>query len=293
MRIIFRKVREWIKTHKVVASVIAGILLVIGVPVLIHTFFKMGAPCEWLVADWESGDILGYYGVILGVGGAALGIYATIRHEQKKYSEDIIRQSLPYFILTTLRVNLNFSPFARPAGADNPVAVGSTNHYEEYPLDRIYYVIKNGEIKAKSKLTESEQSYIERGGFEWERKGNTLTSAFRKYISLPFEIENAGNGASALTKIGFNLRSAAKKNYVNAKPVKVGQKMYIHILCEDVQQCDIGVYEFEVYYLDIFMNAYIQRYTITIEDRGPEAAISIEMYAKQKKTELPDKPAVK
>lgn len=290
MRTFNNKVKKWIKSHKAASSIIAGILLVIGVPVLIHAVFKMEAPCEWLVADWESGDILGYYGVILGVGGAALGIYATIRHEQKKYSEDVIRQSLPYFILTTLRVNLNFSPFARPAGADDPVIVGPTNHYEEYPLDRIYYVIQNGEIKAKSKLTEAEQSYIERGGFEWERQGNRLTSSFKKYISLPFEIENAGNGASALTKIGFNLRSAAKKNYVNAKPVKVGQKMYIHILCEDVQQSDIGIYDFEVYYLDIFMNAYIQRYTITIEDRGSEAAISIEMYAKQEKTELPDKP---
>ena len=283
------KVKEFLVRNKVPLLILLGIFLVVGVPVIIHAFFKGTAPCEWFVADWDSGDVLGYYGGLLGVSGAAVGIWATIQHEQKKYREDVIRQSLPYFIMTTLRTKVKFNPLSQVNNIEK-IDIFPKNQYEEYPLDKIYYVIQNGSIKAKSQLTDAEQKFIEHGGIKWERNGSTLSTVATKYISMPFEIENAGNGASSFTKIGFNMRSADKKNYINAIPLKVGQKIYIHILCEDVQQCDKGIYDFEIYYFDIFMNPYLQKYMISIQDAGEDVSISIETYAKQEKRDFPDKP---
>ena len=280
------KLKNWFVKYKIPAVIVIGIFLVVGVPVIIHAVFKAKAPCDWLIADWTSGDVLGYYGGLLGVSGAAVGIWATIRHEQKKYREDVVRQSLPYFIMTTLRTNVKYHPLSK---VSEKIEIFSQNQYEEYPLDKIYFVIQNGTIKAKSKLTEAEQEFIEHGGIKWERNGSTFSAVAKKYISMPFEIENAGNGASAFTKIGFNMRDAEKKNYINAIPLKVGNKIYIHILCEDVQKCDKGTYDFEIYYFDIFMNPYRQKYMISIQDAGEDVSISIETYSKQEKRDFPDK----
>lgn len=112
------KVIEFFVRNKVPLLILLGIFLVVGVPVIIHAFFKGTAPCEWFVADWESGDVLGYYGGLLGVSGAAVGIWATIQHEQKKYREDVIRQSLPYFIMTTLRTKVKFNPLSQVNNAE-------------------------------------------------------------------------------------------------------------------------------------------------------------------------------
>lgn len=283
------KLKAWFLKYKIPVLIAIGIFLVIGVPIIIHAVFKAKAPSEWFIADWDSGDVLGYYGGLLGVSGAAVGIWATIQHEQKKYREDVIRQSLPYFIMTTLRTKVKFNPLSQVNNIEK-IDIFPKNQYEEYPLDKIYYVIQNGSIKAKSQLTDAEQKFIEHGGIKWERNGSTLSTVATKYISMPFEIENAGNGASAFTKIGFNMRNADKKNYINAIPAKVGQKIYIHILCEDVQQCDKGTYDFEIYYFDIFMNPYVQNYMISIQDAGEDVSISIETYAKQEKGDFPDKP---
>ena len=284
-----RSIKDLIIQHKVFVAVLTGAFLVIGVPIIIHAFFKAKAPCEWLDADWTSGDVLGYYGGLLSVSGAAVGIWATIRHEQKKYREDVTLQSLPFFILTTLRTDSKYFPISKP-DIPEKIDLFPKNQYKEYPLDKVYYVIQNGTIKAKSKLTDQEKAFLERGGIVWERNGSMLSAVAKKYISLPFEIENAGNGAAAFTKIGFNLEGTEKKNYINAIPVKVGQKIYLHILCEDVQESDLGNYEFEVYYYDIFMNPYLQRYLVSIQNIGADVAISIETFSKQEKKDFPEKP---
>ncbi len=283
------KLKERFVRYKVPVLVVVGIFFVVGVPIIIHTVFKAQAPAAWFIADWTSGDVLGYYGGLLGVSGAAVGIWATIRHEQKKYREDVIRQSLPYFIMTTLGTIAKFDPLSTVSNIEK-IELFPKNHYEEYPLDKIYYVIKNGSIKAKSKLSKAEREFIEHGGIKWERNGSMLLTVANKYISMPFEIENAGNGVSAFTKIGLNLRNTDKKDYINAIPLRVGQKIYIHILCEDVQPCDKGIYDFEIYYYDIFMNSYLQRYMISIQDAGKDVSISIETYSKQEKSDFPDGP---
>lgn len=284
-----KKLNAFFVNHKLLVLIIAGTFLVVGVPIIIHASFKVKAPCDWMIADWTSGEVLGYYGGLLGVSGAAVGIWATIQHEQKKYREDVIRQSLPYFIMTTLRTKVKFHPLSQVNNAEK-IDLSPKNQYEEYPLDKIYYVIQKGSIKAKSKLNDAEQEFVEHGGIKWERNGSTLSTVATKYISIPFEIENAGNGASAFTKIGFNMHNADQKYYINAIPLKVGQKIYIHILCEDVQQCEKGTYDFEIYYFDIFMNPYLQKYKMFVQDAGEDISISIETYAKQEKSDFSDKP---
>lgn len=271
--------KKWIR---VLSILTLGVFLVVGVPILIHAAFKAPARNEWFVHVWEADAVLGYYGGLLAVGGAAVGIWATIRYERRKFREDVVRQSLPFFVLTALRVDVAYSPYTSSFSTEKQFLLPQ-NHYEEYPLDKIYYVIKDGKIIAKSKLTNAEQKYIEHGGIEWERKDNRFVVSSRKYISFPFEIENAGNGVSAFTRIGFNKREVENKVYINTIPLKVGQKMYIHILCEDAKLCDIGVYDFEIYYWDIFMNHYRQQYQVTLDNFEGKIEISIITYSDQEK----------
>ena len=54
------------KYKKLIVSIILFILLItIGGPIFIHLLFKLSAPNEFFVAEWDAGAFLGYYGTVL------------------------------------------------------------------------------------------------------------------------------------------------------------------------------------------------------------------------------------
>lgn len=79
---------DWIKKHKILI-VIASIFIIAGVPLLIHVLFKINTANSFWVAEWEAGDVLGYYGSILSfIGTVVLGILALYQNHIIKMEAD-------------------------------------------------------------------------------------------------------------------------------------------------------------------------------------------------------------
>ena len=55
---------DWIKSHKILI-IFLFLLIIGGVPFLIHILFKIHLKTNFWVAEWEAGNLLEYYGTIL------------------------------------------------------------------------------------------------------------------------------------------------------------------------------------------------------------------------------------
>ncbi len=76
------KVFEWVKKHKIKTTFI--ILGFFVAPLLvIHLLFKWSIGCDWFVAEWSAGDMLGYIGSFLAfLGTVALGTLALWQNKK-------------------------------------------------------------------------------------------------------------------------------------------------------------------------------------------------------------------
>ena len=95
------------KYKKVVARFIFWGILVI--PFLIHTVFKIPAMCEFFSASWNAGDVLAFYGVLLGAGATVAGVFLSIQYAQSNYKEDLLNRSLPFITLTKMLYTPSFN----------------------------------------------------------------------------------------------------------------------------------------------------------------------------------------
>lgn len=79
---------EWIKKHKIIV-IISSIILIFGIPLIIHVLFKIHAGIPFLEAEWSAGEILGYYGSILSfIGTVVLGVLALYQNRLIKEESD-------------------------------------------------------------------------------------------------------------------------------------------------------------------------------------------------------------
>lgn len=85
---LFQKIKEH-PILTVLITITSIIILTIGVPLLIHLCFVIPAPFPFLVAKWESGSVLEYYGAILSfLGTAALSALALYQNYEIKREAD-------------------------------------------------------------------------------------------------------------------------------------------------------------------------------------------------------------
>lgn len=76
------KILNWIKLHKVRTIFILAAIILLPIIVL-HLLFKIRTDYYWIQADWQSGDVLGYFGDVLSfVGTIILGYVAIIQAEK-------------------------------------------------------------------------------------------------------------------------------------------------------------------------------------------------------------------
>lgn len=70
--------------------VIALMILVLGIPLLLNSLYHIPALENWFV--WDAGDVLGYYGALIGCVASFLVLYLTIKsernHEKEKELEE-------------------------------------------------------------------------------------------------------------------------------------------------------------------------------------------------------------
>ena len=84
-RYIVEKIIKWIMRHK--KSMIVLIIAIILFPIIaIHLLFKLQSNCYWIEAEWNAGEILGYFGDVLAfVGTVVLGYIAIAQTEKANH----------------------------------------------------------------------------------------------------------------------------------------------------------------------------------------------------------------
>lgn len=263
------------KVGKVLLWVTAVIFFVVIVPILINEAYKRG---PGYVTMWGAKEVLSYYGSILASVGAVLGVYFSIRAAHKNYQEDVRARVLPFIAVTHFERKANVDYVAL---LGEPV-LGKTEtrdqnskavSYEEYKLDKFYFIISADGIEIKTALNKFQQEIVSQLGHICVTTAKGTHALQRvSYYSLPIEIENVGNGTAVALCIGFNKTSNEKDKYkyIHSMMLKQGQTMYIHIFSTEAFDIVGGEYMLEFYYEDIYKNKYVQQFQICLgqDDAG-------------------------
>lgn len=79
---------NWLKKHKILVCLLS-IVIILGVPLVIHILFKINSGIPFFEAEWTAGEALGYYGSILSfVGTVVLGALALYQNRIIKEESD-------------------------------------------------------------------------------------------------------------------------------------------------------------------------------------------------------------
>ena len=73
--------KRLLKKHKkpLIWFCLIGIILI---PLLIHIAFKIESPLSVLEAEWTAGDVLAFYGVLVGSIATVWGVYLSIEYSR-------------------------------------------------------------------------------------------------------------------------------------------------------------------------------------------------------------------
>lgn len=79
---------KWIKKYRIFVTLLS-LIIIFGIPFLIHVLFKIHPKNDFWVAEWTAGDLLGYYGAILAfIGTVVLGMLALYQNHIIKIESD-------------------------------------------------------------------------------------------------------------------------------------------------------------------------------------------------------------
>lgn len=82
------KMFNWLKEHKML-TVVLSIIIILGIPFLIHCIFKIDSGMNFFKAEWSAGDALEYYGNVLSfIGTVVLGVLALYQNKIIKDETD-------------------------------------------------------------------------------------------------------------------------------------------------------------------------------------------------------------
>lgn len=280
-----KELKEYIRKHKVktIALVFVCIFLI---PAIINVLFKYSPVCELLGAEWEAGDVLSFYGTLLGSAATIVGVYLSIDAAQRSYHEDEVNKVKPYLALTHLKSKSRITLDSLIGSLeDNQTREETQNYYEEYRLDKVYIIIESDKIVFKNGLTKAQEDRLALSGFRLNKEKSMYSLQVGNLISMPFEIENVGNGAALNFQICF-YREGEKKRGVNVFTLKVGQSAYCHIFSDEQDDTIIcGKYILEFIYNDIRGSTYSQKYDLELKSDGETKTIKkyINLQGQQKR----------
>lgn len=283
-----RHKRAW----KIVFGILVGSLLVLGVPMIINWAYVYGESHPIISTFWRPETVLTYYGSILASVGAIVGVYCSIRAAHKDYQEDARVRVLPFMAVTPFErkssVNIMevFAEQMQNKTENNERKIEAST-YEEFKLERIYFIITHDGIKLTSKLNKHQEELISRAGTAWVDLANgTYRLKQVTYYSIPLEVENVGKGAAVALRIGFNRDSSIEPNYIRPITLKQGQTFYVHIFSEEPFDIVNGAYTLGFNYEDIYGNIYMQKFSVKFErDATGKEYQSINLRGKQIKLE--------
>lgn len=271
---------------------LAFAIFIVAIPLGINSLFKLILPLNIFVAEWEAGDALAFYGVMLASATTIIGVYISIEYAQRNYRIDEANRVKPYLALTHYKSHSKTNLFSNLVPSQTDKGVGEqgqgTSVYEEYRLERVYITINHTTIEYKDKLSDAQQQRLKSGGFEWCNQGGGCHSLqAHTFVSMPFEVENVGNGAATNTMIAF-YKKGEKRNGVSLYTLKQGDSFYFHVFCDDANIVKGKNYVIELFYGDIIGNYYSQKYPVAFNDdeKTKQFCTAVDLSGKQEHTAI-------
>ena len=269
--------RNW-NTRKHVVWVLSFGILLIGVPFVIHTLFKLHPSNPFFSAEWTAGDVLLFYGSILAAAGTCAGVFFSIRYSQKNYQEDTLRKVLPLITVTELSKKSNYNPFYDDG--DEEVELHENEPlFEEHELKKVFYVFERGHFEAKEKLPEKYKRIVDHNGHlkESVQKGIKI-SRYESYMYMPLALQNVGNGTAINMRIGLN-RVGEKELFVRPVQQNVHDVFYVNIFVPDCDLDEDLQFLLSVVYEDIYGNRYREDFPTKLTN----IRLTVSFNVKQKK----------
>lgn len=274
----------WIKKYKKQVA-LWSVIILIAVPLAVYGLSEVSLLSVTGGNDW-AGFWGGYFGAIIGGICTVIGVFLSIRYEREKGRDDAERAVLPYIALTTLEKenNVDVDHLKTEEDIDDEAADG----YNEFLLDKIYFIIKGEEITPKSKLTKKQRLLLENAGNSWDeifKGGRALTH--QKIMAVPILLTNVGNGAAICFRLSFHSGNTAYNDkdvkYTVAKHLEKGKRFYVNLFFEDLSVfSESKQFVLRIIYENIYSQKYLQEYSVFVEkDKGVK--IKIDLTHRQKK----------
>lgn len=245
---------------------LSAIILVVGVPFIINECYKKN---DGYITVWNAADLLSYYGTIVAAGIGIVGVYFTVYIANKNYRDDAKKRILPYIAINVINVRQP-DPFSEGMGLEDYDSMGNDPIIEDSltgkAQNHLFFVIDGtGKIRATESLHEDEAKKAKGTDVLWIRaaKDGKMYLRGSEYVSIPFTIENIGNGPAKKLRVCFSC-TTGKRFFKTEMILRQNERFYIHIFSEKAFEEIKGEYVFIVCYEDIAGNAYIQRFPVEI-----------------------------
>lgn len=266
------------------AGALAAILvLIIGIPIIINETYKHSG---FYVTMWDAADVLSYYGTVIAAIIGIAGVYLTVYGANKNYRDDARNRILPYIGINVIDVRQP-DPFLEGFGAEDYSTTNNDRIIEDSltgkARNHLFFVIDGkSKIRVTESLPDAEAKKLMETEVIWRRaKDGKMYLRDAACVSMPFTIENIGNGVAKNLHMSFS-RPGSKPFFKTEIILKQNERFYIHIFSEQEFEDIKGNYVFSIFYEDISGNQYEQLYPVEIVEENDNKYKRIDTSGKQR-----------
>lgn len=277
------KKMPWNKNTIIILFILFADLVFI-VPWIINALFTIPAPLTSLQGQWNAGDLLSFYGILLGAAIASAGVYASIQYSQKNYREDLRVRGIPFIVVIPYFRQHAVNPFSLLSGeicADTKKAGMGNALYNFFDLSEKYrelreyaFVFADDSFEVRTSLSQDQIRNVCVGFKVIQSDTESSLDATLGYAQ--FAVENAGFGSAVNIRVGLN-RKGITPVFTVPTVLKSGDRLMVYIYSDGDGGQDLGEYLFCYHCEDIFGHKYVREYDLIIENTPKGKIISINL----------------